>query len=68
MAPTAAEKELYLTPVSTPICVLDAKEAFDGLTGPKSLWILNCACCISIDLRIRRVSARQMQSAAATLP
>ena len=51
-----------------PICVLDAKEAFDGLTGPKSLWILNCACCISIDLRIRRVSARQMQSAAATLP
>lgn len=32
MAPTA-EEELFLTPLKTPICLLDAKEAFEGLSG-----------------------------------
>jgi len=35
MAPTA-EEELYLTPMKTPICLLDAKEAFEGLSGHPS--------------------------------
>ncbi|KAJ1493893.1 peptidase family M49-domain-containing protein [Baffinella frigidus] len=37
MAPTA-EEELFLTPLKTPICLLDAKEAFEGLSADEKRY------------------------------
>ena len=52
----SAEDELYITPILTPICALDATEAFNGLALP-------CACPLA--RRVDQMHARACSPPAA---
>jgi len=41
---SAAEEEVFKTPLSTPICLLDSTEAFGGLTDAEKLYAHHLSC------------------------